>query len=168
MLGRLVEREPAELAVAAVRESGGPADAVVMQTPEGIHWAPALTRVLEGHYCFRLSHLPADAGAVRTFTLDWDRTIEKEGIAPVPNLAPGVYRLEQGRPEANASCAATASVSDVWVLVVPQARFDQVNKQWREDSTQVDDLEQSGASTSAIATLSHAILAWLAESVDGK
>ena len=166
MFNPLMRREQAELAVAGVRGSGGPSDAVVIDTPQGVHWASALTRVLEGHYCFRLSHLPAGAGAVRTFTLDWDRTVEKEGISAVPNLLPGLYTLEKGVPSANGGC--TVDSEAAWVLVVPQAAFDRVNKQWEEDSAHVDDLDQSGVSTSAVATLRHAILAWLADSVESK
>jgi hypothetical protein len=165
----LVRREPAELAVAGVRGEGGPSDAVVMLTPQGVHWAPVLGRVLEGRYCFRLAHLPAaSAGPFRTFTLDWDKTVEKEGIAPVANLIPGLYGLEKGVPGTNANCRLDANVLPVWVLVVPSAAFDAVNKQWDDDSNQVDELEQSGAATSVLMTLRHAVLAWLADSVEKK
>lgn len=168
MLGPLVRRERAELAVAGVRGSSGVSDAVVLQTAQGIHWGPALSRVLEGHYCFRLSRLPPGSEPVRTFTLDWDRSVEKEGIAVVPNLVPGLFALAQGVPGANASCAVDANAVSAWVLIVPQAAFEQVDEQWQEDSSQVDDLEQSGASTSAVTTLRHAILAWLADSAGSK
>jgi len=166
MFSPLVRREQAELAVAGVRGSGGPVDAVVYQTAKGVAWAPALARVLEGRYCFRLSHLPAASGSsALTFMLNWDRTVEKEGIAPVPGLAPGLYSLEQA---ANTSCAVDSSESAAWVLVVPQTAFEQTNKQWEDDSAQVDNLEQTGASVSAVTTLRHAILAWLAEPAQGK
>jgi hypothetical protein len=164
----LLKREPAELAVAGVRAAGGPNDAVVMQTAQGVHWGPALNRVLEGRYCFRLTHLPASGGAAREFTLDWDRSVEKEGIAAVPNLARGLYRFEEGRPAANGACRIDAGSAAAWVLVTPQARFAAIDKQWEDDSAKIDDLEQSGTSTSALMALRHGVLAGLADSVEGK
>ena len=169
MFTRLTRREPAELAVAGVRGSAGPSDAVVMQTPQGVHWAPALARVLEGRYCFRLSHLPiSPSNPTRIFTLDWDRAVEKEGIATVPNLAPGLYAIEKGSPETNASCRPDPNSAPAWVLVAPQSNFQVVNKRWDDNLSQIDDLEQSGASTSALSALRHAILASLADSIEGK
>jgi hypothetical protein len=166
MLNPLVRREQADLAVSGVRGPGGPADAVVMLTPQGVHWAPALIRVLEGSYCFRLTHLPP--GPASNFTLNWDRTVEKEGIAALANLQPGLYALAKGMPGANGACSADPNGTTAWVLVVPQASFAGVNQQWEQASSQVDDLEQAGASTSAVGALRHAILAWLADSVEGK
>jgi hypothetical protein len=43
-----------------------------------------------------------------------------------------------------------------------------VNKQWDDNLNQIDDLEQSGASTSALSALRHTILASLADSIEGK
>jgi hypothetical protein len=166
MLNPLVQREQAEPAVSGVRGSGGPSDAVVLQTPQGIHWGPALTRVLEGSYCLRLNRLPT--GPARDFMLNWDRAVEKEGIAQVPNLRPGLYSLAQGKAAGNAACSPDPNLTPAWVLVTPQSAFGQVNKQWEDNSSQVDDIEQTGASTSAVSTLRHAILAWLAQSVESK
>jgi hypothetical protein len=168
-LPSLLEREPeATAAVLAVRGTNGPGDAVVLQTPQGVHWGPALTRVLEGRYCFRLAHLPNGSGGPREFTLDWDRSVEKEGIAAVPNLAPGLYRFEKGAPAANGACGVDAGSAPAWVLVTPQARFAAIDKQWEEDSAKIDDLEQDGVSTAALTALRHAALATLADSVEGR
>jgi hypothetical protein len=166
MFSPLVQREQAELAVSGVRGSGGPSDAVVMQTPQGVHWGPTLTRVLEGSYCFRLTHVPT--GPARSFNLNWDRAVEKEGIAVVPDLQPGLYAIAEGKAASGGACTPDSSLAPAWVLVVPQASFPQIDKQWQEDSAQVDDIEQAGASTSAVTTLRHAILAWLAQSVESK
>jgi hypothetical protein len=141
----------------------------VIQTPQGVHWAPALIRVLEGQYCFRLTHLPVSAvSGTHAFAMDWDRSVEKEGIATVPNLLPGLYRFEEGTPAPNGACRLNADSAPAWVLVTPQARFAAIDKQWQEDSAKIDDLEQVGLSTSALSTLRHGVLATLADTLEGQ
>jgi len=169
MFGPLRMREPVEPAVAAVRDPSGPTDAVVLQTPEGVHWAPALSHVLDGRYCFRLAHLPILEASPRIFTFDWDRSIDKEGIADIPNLGAGLYEFQVGRPGVgragvDGACRIEPDSAPAWLLITPQSRFDRIKKEWDVDASKINDLERSGVS--AINTLRHAALAWLAESIE--
>lgn len=169
ILTALYKREPVASMVLAARAGGNPSDAVVLQNSQGVHWGPALSRVLEGRYCFRLRHLPVESsGPVRSFALDWDRALDPEGISKVPNLTAGVYQVEKGTPGSAESCNIDPDAAAAWVLVVPEADFVRINSQWKDNSPWFADLDNAGASLSVMATVRHAVLAWLAESVDGK
>lgn len=165
----LLSREPKSPETAAARAGGNPSDAVVLQTPEGIHWGPALQRVLEGRYCFRLSQLPVrTTGFTKTFTLDWDRSLEAEGIAQIRDLMPGAYALEKGTPGPNESCRMDPEGVAAWVVVTPEPDFRRVSAEWKDDSVWLAQLERSGASRSTVMTIRHAILAGLADSLGKK
>ena len=76
-----LRREPKEGVTLGVRSAGNPADAVLLQNAQGVHWGPALNRVIEGRYCLRLNSLPAPARAApRVFTLERDRDNDTEGV----------------------------------------------------------------------------------------
>jgi hypothetical protein len=169
ILTALYRREPIASVVLAARTGGNASDAVLLQSARGVHLGPALNRVLEGRYCFRARHLPVvSSAAPQTFTLDWDRALEPEGIAKVSNFAPGAYTLEKGTPGAGDTCNVDRDGAVAWVLVVSEGDFGRVNAQWKENAPWFADLENAGASLSVVATVRHAVLAFLAESVDGK
>lgn len=165
----LFSREPKSPETAAARSGGNPSDAVVLQTAQGIHWGPALQRVLEGQHCFRLSQLPVRAtGLIKTFTLDWDRSAEAEGVAQIPGLMPGAYAIEKGTPGPNEICRIDSDGVPAWVVVTPEADFRRVSAEWKDASAWLTQLEQSGAGRSTILTVRHAILAGLADSLGKK
>jgi hypothetical protein len=83
-------------------------------------------------------------------------------------MAPGLYELEKGTPGTNPICCVDTNATPAWVLVVSQSGFQAVNKEWEDNLAQIEDLEQSGASTSTLTTLRHAILASLADPVEGR
>ena len=97
-LTALFMREPKEPVIAAARAGGNPSDAVVLQREGGVHLGPALTRVLEGRYCFRLSSLPLGGSPPTSVTLDWDRVVDADGVAKAPSLRPGLTRSKRVRP----------------------------------------------------------------------
>lgn len=157
----LFKREPKELVALGVRAGGNPSDAVLMQAAQGIHWGPALTRVLEGRYCFRLKALPVSNSSAHIANLNWDRDSDPEGIAPASGLAPGLYSLEKGTGDA--ACMVEPDGVPAWVLVVPEAQFESANAQWKTESSQIGRLERSGLSAAVATTLRHTVLAGLAD-----
>ncbi len=154
--------EPEEPATLGVRGGGNPSDAVVLQDSRGLHWGPALTRVLEGRYCFRLKPLPVkSSGAPQQFTIDWDRSVESEGLAPLPNLAPGLYSLGKGTPGASGACTVDSDGTAAWVVVAGEPAFEKLNQQWKAEQTELDRMQRSGASLPVVVALRHAALAAL-------
>jgi hypothetical protein len=154
--------EPEEPATLGVRGGGNPSDAVVLQDSMGMHWGPALTRVLEGRYCFRLIPLPVKtSGPPHQFTLDWNRSIDGEGLAPVPNLPPGLYSLEKGTPGASGACAVDSDGAASWIVVAAEPAFEKLNRQWEAEQAELDRMHRSGASLPVIAAVRHAALAAL-------
>jgi hypothetical protein len=167
MLHSFFEREPKSAETLGVRASGSPNDALVMAASEGIHWGPALNRVLEGRYCFDLMRLPVAAREVtQTFTIDWNREVDREGVARVLDVKPGTYIITKGRPDVDGPCHFDDAESGAaWVVVVPQARFESLSSQWKSYSTGLRQLEQSGTSPDVVATVRHAVLSSLADSI---
>jgi hypothetical protein len=146
-----------------VRAGGNPNDAVVLATAAAVHWGPALLRVLEGRYCFRVAPLPD--GAARTFTLDWDRSSDNRGLSPGFILPPGVYSLEK----ANSDCRFDdPDRTPAWVVVAPEAEFSHVDAEWKAYALSIRKLEQDGASPAVVSTVRHAVLATLADSLGTK
>jgi hypothetical protein len=165
MLLALMGHEPKDAPTLGVRGGGNPSEAVLVQTIQGVHWGPALNRVLEGRYCFRLSSLPA--GPSKTFTLDWDRSVASEGIASVPGLTPGLYSLDKGsRPDG--SCDFDPDATPAWVIVASERDFKRVGEQWKESAAWFQQIEQSGAGPAVVVTAHHAALAFLADSLSKK
>lgn len=164
-----VTRQPVLPVIAAVRAGGNAADAVLLQDARGVHWGPALSRVLEGRSCFRLASLPeGPSSRVATFTLDWDRSVDPEGILRVPNVFPGLFALEKGTAGANGSCNRDPDAFAAWVLIVPSADFARVGAEFSEQRKSIAALEQSGLSLGAAANIRHAGLAYLAQSFPPK
>lgn len=164
MLAALLKRDRRAPQTLGVRSGGNPNDAIVLASGNAVHWGPALTRVLEGRYCFRLASLPA-GGAARTFTLEWDRATDREGIAPMPNLPPGVYSLEKGKSDCRFDDPDSAAA---WVLVAPDADFGRVDAQWKAYAASIRQLEQSGTSPAVLSTVRHAVLSALGDSIEKK
>jgi hypothetical protein len=162
----LLTREPKEPQTLGVRGGGNPNDAVLLTDAKGVHWGPALNRVLEGKYCFLLAPLPAGPGGA--FTLDWDRAIDAEGTgaslkgASLKGVAPGVYRLQKGSGTA-ASCKPDAEGSVAWVAIADAARYPKLNTAWKQQVAKFAELEDAGVSVAVVTTLRHAALAQLAD-----
>jgi len=167
LLDTLFRRQPKDPVTLGVRSGGNPSDAVVLQDSRGVHWGPALNRVLEGSYCFRLSNLPA-SGTARVFTLMWDRSIEPEGLAAISGITPGLYAIDKGVPGSNTACAADPDGSTAWVLIAGAADFPRVSAAWKGNANWFSHLEQSGTGPSIVATVRHAVLASLADSLQSR
>jgi hypothetical protein len=147
---------------AAVRGGREPNDAVLMQDAQGVHWGPALQRVLEGGYCFRLARLPAAGTRPLIFSLPWDRRKDPEGVMAVPGVTPGTYALEKGAPDGS-GCRVAADAARAWILIAQAAGFNRIDAQWKQDAAWADRLEESGASTLVVVTVRRALLASLAD-----
>ena len=150
-------------AILAARAGGSPNDALLLEDAKGVHWGPALKRVLEGAYCFRLSRLGAAASESKTFMIDWDRAVDPEGIVPVAGLSPGGYVLEKALSR---SCASDPEATPAWVVVAPQNRFSQLAPTWEQAAQWAGELEGQGAGLPAVATARHTVLAAMAEVVE--
>jgi len=159
----LLRREPVALAVLGVREGGNPNDAVVRITGTSVHLAPALNRVLEGHYCFRFTPLPAAGATPQIFTMDWDRSLDSEGVMEAPALQAGLYAVEKSDAPGGASCNFESDAPKVWVLVASETDFLRIQPEWKSDAAQLHELELAGASPTILQTIRHAILANLAD-----
>jgi hypothetical protein len=159
---KFLRREPRETAVLGVRAGGNPTDAVLQLEPKGVHWGPALGRVLEGRYCFRLTPLPT--GAARNFAMEWDRSVEPEGIAAVPNLTPGVYSMQKGTPQSGGACELDPESTPAWVAIAAAQKFLAINAEWKLRSSDISQVERSSAGPAAAALLRHAVLASFDES----
>jgi hypothetical protein len=160
----LFQREPKEGVTLGVRSGGNPADAVLLQNAQGVHWGPALNRVIEGRYCLRLNPLPAPARpASQVFPLEWDRDTDPEGFGQASSLAPGLYTLNKGKPGAGGGCNVDPDETAAWVLIAVEPQFAQLNAQWKEKATDLAQLERAGTPPSVMANLRHAVLAALAD-----
>jgi hypothetical protein len=164
MFASLHRRQPKAPDTLGVRGGGGVNDAVVFESAGTLHLGPALRRVLEGRHCFRLMRLPA-AGPAQTFTLDWDRAVESEGLAQIPNLVPGAYSLEMSR--ANALCEfGDPDSPPAWLVVTSHADFARIGGQWQSYAAWLRELEQSGASPAVVIAMRRAILSSLGDAVE--
>jgi hypothetical protein len=161
-------REPSLPVIAAARAGGGPSDAVLLQDARGIHWGPALNRVLEGRSCFRLSPLPEKPNATITFAIDWDRAVDPAGVVRVPDVAAGLYALEKGTAATTGNCGRDPDAAAAWVLIVSAADFARLNGEWGEQRKSIAALEQEGLSPAATMNIRHAALAYLARPFPSK
>jgi hypothetical protein len=166
MMRPFLTREPREVATLGVRGGGNPTDAVLLMDAKGIHWGPALARVLEGRYCLRLTPLPS--GAARVVAIDWDRATDAEGIAQASGVAAGIYSLDKGTPGAGDVCALEKDAKAAWVVIAPEAQFNRISPGWKQRSTELTQLERSDAGPDVVATLRHAVLASLVDSPASK
>lgn len=161
-LNALVAREPKDVVTLGVRAGGNPSDALLLEDAQGVHWGPALNRVLEGHYCLRLTPLPS--GTVRTFSLDWDRSSDPEGLGAAPNLASGVYSLQKGTPGSSSACTVDPDSVPAWVTILPQYQYAKASAVWKTESARIAQIERSDAGPDAAAILRHAVLASFVDS----
>jgi hypothetical protein len=163
MLASFFRREPKPLQTLGVRAAGNLTDAVVRQTGNRVFWAPALTRLLEGSYCFRLGPLPVGGSAKpRTFSLEWTR--DNDGAVDLPNLAPGAYTLMRGEPEGGSCQIDDPDAAPVWVVVAPDASFARLGPEWESYSMGLAQLAEN-TSPEAAAAVRHVVIAWLADSI---
>jgi hypothetical protein len=162
MLGELRVRQPVLPVVAAARAGGNPSNAVLVQDALGIHWGPALTRVLEGRICFRLSSLPeGPSSRTVTFPLDWDRGIDAEGALQLPGVSAGLYALEKGDAGANGGCDRDPDAVPAWVLIVPATEFSALAAEWKQRQAAIDELEALELGPEAMTNIRRAALAHL-------
>jgi hypothetical protein len=161
MLPSLIRREPKAPETLGVRGGGSVNDAVLFESGGSLHLGPALRRVLDGRYCFRLKKLPAnDSG--RTFTLQWDRSVEAEGLVQAAGLTHGVYTLEMGQ-----ECVFDdPDRTPVWVVITGQADFARVDGEWKSYAAWLRQLEAGGTTPAAVATLRRAVLSSLGDAVE--
>ena len=167
LFASLFSRQPQSPVTLGVRSGGNPSDAVILQNAQGIHWGPALNRVLEGRHCFRVSTIPA-SGPPPTFSLDWDRSIDPEGVAAVPSVRPGLYEMGKGVPGPGGNCPADPDATAAWILVAAESDFPRVSAEWKANTAWFNQLEQSGSDPSVVSTVRHAVLAYLADSLRSK
>jgi hypothetical protein len=161
LMGWLTRGSPPPI-TAGVREGGNPSDAVILADGDKLHLAPALTRVLEGDYCFSLSALGANGKpAPVRFRMNWNREEEPEGLVARKGIPAGAYTLEKEVGDASGSCTADPDAVAAWILIAPPNDFNRLTKQWKENRPWLDDLSKSGVSPAVIATTRHAILAGL-------
>jgi hypothetical protein len=151
--------------MAVSRAGGSPSDAVLLQDAKGVHWGPALIRVLEGRYCFRVTSLPAgnSAPTVRTFTIEWDRDVDAEGAVTVVGLTPGSYWLEKGKPSST-SCIVDQDATPAWVLITAATNFARANTDWKQGQSFLNSLE-GDLGLSASTTLRRALLSSIEDSL---
>jgi hypothetical protein len=160
----LLKRQPREPAIAAARQGGNPADAVLRLDARGLHLGPAFGRVLADTYCVRLSPLPE--GAARSLSVNWDRDVDAEGAVAAPGLLPGLYQLEKGRAvSGSAPCVPDADGVPGWALIAAPGDYDRLAATWREHAATAAALDAAGAAATVVVATRHAILAGLAESV---
>jgi hypothetical protein len=155
----LLTREPRDPVVAAGRAGGNPNDAVVLADERGVHWGPALARVLEGETCLRVTPVAATAPSTRTVRFDWDRARDDLGTPPTPAPPSGLYEIQKGA--AGAACAADPDATPVWVLIVPAAQFERANGAWTTAAADVARFQNDGVPLPALVALRRATLAFL-------
>ncbi len=160
----LMVREPKQLVVAAARAGGNLSDALLVQDAKGVHWGPALGRVLEGRYCLRLAPLTTSGSSQSTtVTIDWDRAVDAEGIAQ-SEVKPGLYRAEKGTPGAGNICQVDTDGVPAWVLLAAANQFGSLSTQWKQHQQSAGELERANVAPSIVATFRQAALASLADS----
>lgn len=157
----LDDREPHGYVTAAARATNIPNDALLLSDSRGVHWGPALRRVLEGRYCITLKRLGAQAKP-SSFAINWDSSVDPEGILSVPGLQPGGYSLEKGRSD---TCKADADIPPAWIVITSQPQFGKLNADWLRTTNELEKLADV-ASPDAILTARHAYLAGLADVVE--
>ena len=157
----LAEREPKNYVTAAARAGGSPTDALLLSDSSGIHWGPALRRVLEGRYCLILTHLGKQQPS-KTFIINWDSALDPQGITPASGLASGGYNLEKGTGEV---CKADPDSVSSWVVIAPEAAFKNLSVDWSRTVVSLDKLSEV-SSLSTVSAARHAFMASMAEIVE--
>jgi hypothetical protein len=166
LMSWLTRPAPPPPITAGVRAGGNPNDAVVLWEGDKVHFAPALTRVLEGDYCFDLIPLgDTEKRAELTFRMNWNREDEPEGLVTLKGVTPGAYAMEKEIADPAGSCKADPEAVAAWVVIAPRDKFDALTDQWKGNRAWLDRLSKSGVSAGVIATARHAILAQLSGSI---
>jgi hypothetical protein len=166
LMSWLTRPSPPPPITAGVRGGGNPNDAVVLAEGDKVHFAPALTRVLEGDYCFGL--IPIGDPIKRaplTFRMKWNREEEPEGLVTLKGILPGAYALEKEIADPSGSCQADADAFAAWIVIAPPEQFQALTDQWKGNRAWLDNLSKSGVSAGVIATARHAMIAQLSESI---
>lgn len=162
-LTSLFRREGNSVENLGVRAAGNLSDAVVRQNGDQILFAPPLARVLEGNYCFQMGPLPAGSAKPRTFTLEWNR--EGDAAVELRGVPAGLYTLERGIPQGGGACKIEdPDAAKAWILVAAGAGFERAQKAWEAYESGLSQLKDD-SSPEVSATVSHAILASLADSL---
>jgi hypothetical protein len=161
---RLNERTPRGVVVAAARGLGDPVDAVVLQDSRGVHWAPALSGVLEGSLCLRVERVPASASPPSVVTMQWDRRPDS-AISTNPPLSRGLHAVVRGAPAGDGSCRADVNADPAWVLIASESEFPRLSQEWAVHEASVAQLENEGAAPVIVATVRRLVLASLDESM---
>lgn len=162
----LLTREPRPPVTLGVRGGGNPNDAVILERGGEVHLAPALTRVLEGEYCFGLTALSA-AGppSESVFRLAWNKSDEPEGIVKLANVQPGVYVLEKKTLESAGTCSTDSKAVPAWILIAPESDFQDLATRWKSNRAWFDQLSSSGTNPAVVTTMHHAAIADLSNSL---
>jgi hypothetical protein len=156
----LTEREGPAMVTLAARAGGTPNDSLLMMDEAGIDFAPALRRVVEGKYCFRLTGSGAGE-QVRTFTLDWDRERANSGRALLNGLSPGLFRFEKA---AEGGCERDPETGSAWVGVLRSDRYAAAQATWTSSEQWATQAAKDGLSAETIALVRKAVLDDLAHS----
>lgn len=160
---RLLKRTPRGVVVAAARGLGDPIDAVLLQDSRGVHWAPALSGVLEGSLCLRVERVPVSGSSSSVATLQWDRRPDS-AISANPRLSRGLYAVVKGTPAGDGSCQVDGNADPAWVLIVSGDEFPRLSREWAVHEAGVAELENNGAAPVILATIRRLVLASLDES----
>jgi hypothetical protein len=165
----LFRYQPKEAAIAGVRAPGNPNDAVLLRDSAGVHFGPALKRVLEGEYCLRLTRLgPTSQTQPQAVKINWDRSVDPDGLVSGGDIGPGLYSLAKGTRNGSGGCDVPADAIAAWVLIVPERKYATFAADWKNVDAQSRDLASSGTSREAIVTAEHAVLASMADALRGQ
>lgn len=168
MLAAFFTREPQSIENVGVRAAGNLTDAIVRQIGDRVFWAPALSRLIEGSYCFQLDRLPATGSSKPIiFVLDWDSedTQKKDGASLLPGLISGSYTLRRGTPAEGMRCRIDdPDAAPAWVDVVPDSSFEEIQAEWQRDSVGFDKLVRD-VGPDVASVVRHAVLSYLADSI---
>lgn len=144
--------------ILGVRGGGNLSDAVLQQSGASVAWGPALTRLLEGDYCFQVKALPE--GKPFVFTLKWSRT--GDGAVEVSGLPAGLYTLERGMANGSGCLIDDPDAATAWVLIASQPDFGRLRDLWNSYAPGLNDLAVT-VSAEVSATIAHSVLASLAD-----
>ncbi len=159
------KRAPANTVSTVVRGETNPNDAIVILKGDEVHLAPALNRILEGNYCFSLQSLETSDASSALLKLNWNKDDEPEGMVKAPGLKPGVHLLERKILTDSGSCAVDSKSVPAWILLAPETQFRELTDQWKAKRPWFDELTASGSSPAVVATMRHATIAELSQSL---
>ena len=166
LLRSLIKREPREVVTTGVR-SVGVSDGIAVQGAQGTLWADVLGRVLDGAHCFHLRPLPkTPAGSTPVFIRNWQHSDRSSAIVRIDGLRPGLYNVTEGIV-AGGACAEANDVDAAWVLIVSAKHFREIDSRWVTASSHLQRIAR-GVDPMVVATVRHALLAHLADTMRGQ